>query len=90
MIPKIIHQTWKTKVIPEHWKDSSNSCKIYNEDFNYILWTDDSMDEFVKINYPKFYKVYKSYEYNIQRCDAFRYLVLYKYGGGVYRFGYSL
>lgn len=39
------------------------------------------MDIFVKNNYPDFYKTYKSYKYHIQRCDAFRYLVLYKYGG---------
>jgi mannosyltransferase OCH1-like enzyme len=81
MIPKIIHQTWKISDIPDEWKDSVNSCKQINKDFEYILWTHEMMNEFVKNNYPNFYKTYKSYKYDIQRCDAFRYLVLYKYGG---------
>ena len=81
MIPKIIHQTWKTNDIPKQWEDAVQSCKIIYKDYKYILWTDKTMDEFVEKNYPKFYKIYKSYKYNIQRCDTFRYLVLYKYGG---------
>ena len=81
MIPKIIHQTWKTIDIPEQWKDAVNSCKIINKYFEYMLWTHETMDIFVKKYYSYFYKIYKSYKYDIQRCDAFRYLVLYKYGG---------
>lgn len=81
MIPKIIHQTWKTKDIPDEWKDAVNSCKTINKDFKHILWTHETMDKFVKKNYPEFHKIYKSYKYDIQRCDSFRYLVLYKYGG---------
>jgi len=81
MIPKIIHQTWKTKDIPDEWKDAVESCKSINKDFKHILWTHKTMDEFVKKFYPDFHKIYKSYKYDIQRCDVFRYLVLYKYGG---------
>ena len=81
MIPKIIHQTWKTEDIPYEWKTAVNYCRTINKNFKYILWTDETMDNFVKENYLNFYKIYKSYKYNIQRCDAFRYLLLYKYGG---------
>jgi mannosyltransferase OCH1-like enzyme len=81
MIPKIIHQTWKTTQIPDNWLESQKSCKALHPDYKYILWTDDDMDEFVKREYPNFYQTYISYKYHIQRCDAFRYLVLYKYGG---------
>lgn len=81
MIPKIIHQTWKTTNIPEEWEDAIKSCKTTNNEYKYILWTDKKMDEFVEKEYPEFVNVYKSYTHNIQRCDAFRYLVLYKYGG---------
>ena len=31
--------------------------------------------------FPQFYDMYIEYPYDIQRCDAFRYFVLYKYGG---------
>ena len=81
MIPKIIHQTWKTNVVPEKWEDAVESCKTTNSEYKYILWTDEMMEQFVEKEYPDFLNVYKSYPHNIQRCDAFRYLVLYKYGG---------
>ena len=81
MIPKIIHQTWKTREIPEQWQSAVESVKLIHPDYEYILWTDETMTEFVKSTYPDFYPNYLNYKYNIQRCDAFRYLVLYKYGG---------
>jgi mannosyltransferase OCH1-like enzyme len=81
MIPKIIHQTWKTEEIPDEWKDAVYSCKVKNPDYKYILWTDKLMEEFVKYKFPDFYKTYMGYPHNIQRCDTFRYLVLYIYGG---------
>jgi mannosyltransferase OCH1-like enzyme len=81
MIPKIIHQTWKTKTVPDKWKESVKSCKQEHKSYKYMLWTDKAMKEFVKKEYPEFYKTYNDYPHPIQRCDAFRYLVLYKYGG---------
>jgi mannosyltransferase OCH1-like enzyme len=81
MIPRIIHQTWKTDKIPKVWVDSVNACKYIDKSYKYKLWTHATMKEFVKKEYPEFYKTYTSYPYEIQRCDAFRYLVLYKYGG---------
>ena len=74
MIPKIIHQTWKTKDIPDNWKEAVKSCKTINNDYTHILWTDENMDKFVKEYYPYLHNLYKSYKYNIQRCDVFRYL----------------
>ena len=81
MIPKIIHQTWKTLDVPDEWKDAVESCKNTHKDYKHKIWTDKMMEDFVKKEYPDFYNIYMSYKYNIQRCDAFRYLVLYKYGG---------
>jgi mannosyltransferase OCH1-like enzyme len=81
MIPKIIHQTWKTNKIPDNWKKAVDSCKTEHGDYKYILWTDATMKEFMKNEYPSYYDLYKNYKYNIQRCDVFRYFVLYKYGG---------
>ena len=81
MIPKIIHQTWKTLDVPEEWKEAVESCKNKHKDYKHIIWTDEMMENFVKKEYHDFYHTYMSYPHNIQRCDAFRYLVLYKYGG---------
>ena len=81
MIPKLIHQTWKTLDVPDKWKDAVESCKNTNKDYTHIIWSDVMMENFVKKEYPDFYDIYMSYIYDIQRCDSFRYLVLYKYGG---------
>lgn len=81
MIPKIIHQTWKNTKIPDNWKDAVESCKEKNKDYKHILWTHKTMKEFIKKEFPEFYKTYNEYPHNIQRCDAFRLFVLYKYGG---------
>jgi mannosyltransferase OCH1-like enzyme len=81
MIPKIIHQTWKILDVPDEWKEAVESCKNQHKDYKHIIWSDEMMENFVKKEYPDFYNVYMAYPYDIQRCDAFRYLVLYKYGG---------
>lgn len=81
MIPKIIHQTWKDENVPTKWKAAVDQCRAKHPDFEYKLWTDEMMDNFVQKQYPEFHAVYVSYKHHIQRCDAFRYLVLYKYGG---------
>jgi mannosyltransferase OCH1-like enzyme len=81
MIPKIFHQTWKNLNIPKRWKNANMKCRRKYSDYEYMFWTDNTMNNFVKDEYPEFYNTYVSYKYHIQRCDAFRYLVLYKYGG---------
>ena len=81
MIPKIIHQTWKNERIPEHWKEGVDSCKGLHPAYKYILWTHATMDAFVKREFPRLYSTYRAYPHPIQRCDAFRYMVLYKMGG---------
>jgi mannosyltransferase OCH1-like enzyme len=70
MIPKIIHQTWKTDEIPDKWTNAVQTCKSVNSDFKYILWTDETMNNFVKKYYPSFYKTYNSYKY-INKTEIF-------------------
>ena len=42
-IPKIIHQTWKTKEVPEKWKKSQEEWQRLHPDWLYILWTDEDI-----------------------------------------------
>ena len=58
MIPRIIHQTWKNENIPENWLHAYNSCKDVNVGYKHILWTDKTMKEFMKKNFPEFVKMY--------------------------------
>ncbi len=80
-IPKIIHQTWKTREIPNEWKEFHQTWGEYNPDWQHIIWTDEDCLQFVYKHFPEFLNTFTSYSYNIQRADAFRYLVLYLHGG---------
>lgn len=81
IIPKIIHQTWKTAQVPEEWRTCVESWKRFNPNWTYHLWTDEEGRRFVADHYPEFLNHYDGYSYNIQRADALRYLVLHTYGG---------
>jgi mannosyltransferase OCH1-like enzyme len=81
MIPRIIHQTWKTAAVPAEWEAAVRSCKQAHPDYTHMLWTDASMRAFVEREYPESLAVYTGYPHDIQRCDAFRYFVLYALGG---------
>lgn len=81
LIPKIIHQTYKTTDIPEHWKDGQQRCIDLHPDYKYILWTDEMALNFIKEEYPWFLETFQNYKYPIQRADAMRYFVLLSYGG---------
>src|SRR5690242_12757105 len=80
-IPKIIHQTWKDTLIPEHLKVYVQSWKTLHPDWEHILWTDEMNRDFINLNFPKFLHVYDSYRTVIQKVDAVRYFILLKMGG---------
>lgn len=80
-IPRIIHQTWKTDVLPPQWAEVREGCARLMPDYKYMLWTDSMSREFIEREYPWFLPTFDAYPYNIQRADAIRYFVLHKYGG---------
>ncbi|CAH02356.1 mannosylinositol phosphorylceramide synthase catalytic subunit CSH1 [Kluyveromyces lactis] len=81
LIPKIIHQTYKTEEIPEHWKDGQRKCIELHPDYKYFLWTDQKSRQFIQEEYPWFLETFDNYKYPIQRADAIRYFVLSHFGG---------
>lgn len=82
MIPKIIHQTYKSyDTIPKEWKNTPLSWQKLNPEYEYKFWSDNDIDNFVKNEFPQYYEKFKSLEYNIQRVDMVRYMWMYKYGG---------
>lgn len=80
-IPRILHQTWKSSLLPSKWAIQSKKCQEMHKDFEYKLWTDESSLEFIKEFYPWFLPTFLGYKFDIQRADAIRYFVLHKYGG---------
>lgn len=80
-IPKIIHQTWKTENVPWKWKLYQKKVKQLHPDWEYRLWTDKNNMEFVKLNYPDFFDIFRNFPKNIMRADVIRYLIMDKIGG---------
>jgi len=84
MIPRYIHQTWKTDNytrddVPEHVRASISAWSKF-ESFTYLLWNDQDIEDFVVLEFPKLYPIYIRLT-PIMRTDLFRLLVLYKHGG---------
>lgn len=81
MIPKIIHQTWKTKDVPKKWLPFINKVRRLNPDWEYRLWSDEDNTLFVKEEFPDFYPIFQGFSRGIMRADVIRYLIMYKIGG---------
>lgn len=83
-IPKIIHQTAPSDELKWNsvWFECQDSWKKLHPDFEYRMWTDENLDEFMKTEFPDFYEnVFSKYDVKIKRIDSARYFILYKYGG---------
>lgn len=48
-VPKLMHQTWQTKQVPEKWAAARQSCIDLHPDFEHRLWTDEEGLAFVKV-----------------------------------------
>jgi inositol phosphorylceramide mannosyltransferase catalytic subunit len=81
MIPRTIHQTWKSTELSYPFDVLANSWKELHPSWQYKLWTDDMNRDFIKAHFPDFLSRYDNYPRNIQRIDAFRYFLLLKEGG---------
>lgn len=81
MIPRIIHQTWKTDQIPENFRGFSHTWREKNPDWSYRFWTDRDLLDFVANHYPDFLDIFCGYKMGVKRADAGRYMLLHHFGG---------
>ncbi len=81
LIPKIIIQTWKSNQIPVKYSKDIDSIKKINSDFEYLFFTDEDIENFIKKNYPIWYSTYLKLPIKIQKIDFFRYIAVYHFGG---------
>jgi len=80
-IPKIIIQTWKTNTVPQRYMQLIESIKKYNPDYEFLFFTDNDIEQFLKSFYPEYYQTNLNLPIKIQRIDFFRYIAVYHYGG---------
>ena len=81
MIPRIIHQTWKTDAIPDRFRAFQRSWSEKNPGWTYMLWSDRSLLDFVARTYPELLETFCGYETGVRRADAARYMLLHHFGG---------
>lgn len=83
-IPRILHQTFYDRKLPERLEQSVAELRAINPGWEYRFYDDDDIAAFIKEHYPPL--VWEYYEridprYGAARADLFRYLLLYKVGG---------
>ena len=48
-VPKVIHQTWKTRDVPDKWRAARDSCIQLHPDYEHKLWTDAEGLQFIEV-----------------------------------------
>jgi mannosyltransferase OCH1-like enzyme len=90
MIPKIIHQTYKTNYLPEDLKKWHENVKNLHPSWEIKLWTDEDNLQLVKKHFPHLLSAYTGLPYPIMRVDIVRYMYMAVYGGVYLDLDYEL
>lgn len=81
-IPKIIHQTFKSKDLPFITKWHISRFKKRNPDYIYEFYDDARIEKFLAEEFePEILKLYRRLNIGAAKADFFRYAVLLKKGG---------
>lgn len=81
-IPKIIHQTWKSKEKNESIDTLRNTWMDKNPGYQYCYYDDTDIENFIKKHFsPQLLSFYKRIIAGSLKADMFRYCVLYIHGG---------
>jgi hypothetical protein len=81
LIPRIIHQTYKTRTIPEKARPVVQSWAVANNNWQYRFYDDPACLEFVEKEFPEYVEAYQSLPKDVERSDFFRYMVILRMGG---------
>jgi len=85
MIPKIIHHSAPRS--KKKWHPAWEPClktwydHFPESEYEHIMWDDEKIDCFIEEKFEKYYLLYHTLPFDIQRLDLFRYFLLYEYGG---------
>lgn len=89
VIPFIIHQTWKSKNMPQGMINAMNSWKNLNSDYEHRYYDDSDVINYVnnfdctEFNFDKnkLLTAFNKINSGAGRADIFRYLIMYNIGG---------
>ena len=80
-VPHVLHQLWKTEYVHLSMSKWIQSWSDRNPGWTRVLWTHETLKNFIAQEFPEHLSMYSSYRMDISRADAARYFILYKYGG---------
>ena len=81
MIPKIIHQTWRSADTPPHLRGFQALWRHHHPGWEYRLWDDAANDALLAEHYPEFLPYFRNVTPDILRIDLVRMAYLHRYGG---------
>lgn len=81
LIPRIVHQSWRTSKLEAFQVEWQKTWLINHPDWKYMFWTNEDNRKFVAENYGWFLDLYDSFPRDIQRADCARYFYMLHYGG---------
>ena len=81
LIPRIIHQQWKSEAIPAASRELVESVVKNHPQWDYWFWTNKDCDCYIKTHHPELLHVWNSYEEVISRADVMRYVLMHDFGG---------
>ena len=82
-IPKVIHQIWYQggNKVPKEYRRYAISWMRNHEDYEYLLWEKDDIENLIKRSFPKYLQFYEMLPSMIQKIDFAKYCIMYAYGG---------
>lgn len=81
MVPRLIHQMWGDRQIPEPYASYHRKIRDLNPGCELVLWTDASIAEFVETRFPERLDAFRALPLDVHRWDLFRYMLLHELGG---------
>lgn len=81
MIPRLIHQSWKTREIPSQLREFQRSWQIHHPAWEYKLWTDEDNQRLIEEHYPQFAAFFRRLSPPILKADFVRMAYMHCFGG---------
>jgi hypothetical protein len=81
VIPPILHQSWINADVPERLAVYARTWRALHPDWDYRLWTDHDLRDFVGREHPHMLELFDRYPKPIMRVDLARCLLLKTHGG---------
>lgn len=81
MIPKVLHQTWKSTDIPPHLRGFRDSWLRYHPGWEYRFWNDQANEALIADHYAALLGDYRRLQPTILKLDFVRLAYLHRFGG---------